>query len=316
MVSYDGHYRAYKEYSKLDFVLHDFAAGARFDHTARFTTSFNVHYADQIELPGDTNAIAVARDKYIELSNKRLNVAGIYGTDKSIGQLKVEVATGEYDFNLAEQAYRDNTYNQATTTFFYRLAPKTRAFVEAGYADYDHQQLAQRPVQSNEVRTLRGGLEWKVTGKTTGSFQLGYQERDYDAAVFSDLSGLSYKLDMEWLPNTYTKVVIGSKRVTQESAIENRGGYINTDYFTRVSHDFSHAISGKLGYTFGLADLNYGEVQDFTRHQVELSGSWSWHPAFSTELSYLYNTRQSDSDVYEYKNNEISFVFRFDYERI
>lgn len=313
ILHYDGQFQAYRNNNNLNFSLHNFSSEAVFDHTSRFSSSFRARYSDKVELPGETNSLAIARNEFIQFIDKNATMKISYGTPKSLGQAVLDLQVGQLEFEDTLQSFRNNDYWQAKGLFFYRLAPKTRSFIEARYQSFDHEASAARADQSNHVETLRGGVEWVITGKTTGTFRLGHQRRIYESDRFADLSGLSYELEMEWYPQSFTRVLIGSSRQTQDSAIVDAGGFINTSVFTELRHEFSNYFSGIARYEYAMAKLNYIGIDRFERHTTDLAIVWKLTQRLQSKLTYAFAARQSDVALYEYDNNQIGLTLNFDY---
>lgn len=311
---YQGEYAAYKDDTDLNYDNHDIALYARLDHSLKINSEFKLSYKNEIEVPGTNNSTSLLISKFNKTNKKRAIAKFYYGTKESIGQvvLGLEHRENRYTNNL--QGYRDVDRNTVTGTFFYRIAPKTRLLFQASIGDYDYIAKSQFPDQSSKETFYLAGVEWDITAKTSGSFKLGYQGKNFKQKVYNDITGLSYMLDMTWKPNTYSKIKIGASRMTQESSQLLTSAFVTNTYTVDAEHEITARTKLKAKYTYDSDDIVTTRNRTDKRHNIVLGVEHSLLTWLNISLDYQFNERSSDLEIYEYKANIIglSLTTKFD----
>jgi len=299
-LNYQGDYKKYFDVSDLNYNAHDLKLEARLDHTQRFTSGFLVQYQNRIEEPGVTDQSTVGLQEFNELDIVRVQGRGAYGRRDSIGQIVLMLNHNQQRYNNNQQDYRDLDRSGVTAQFYYRVAPKTRMLFEASFDDVGYKNTERFDLSSKDARYLVG-VEWEITAKTSGTFKAGYQTKSYDdSATFSDISGLSYALDMTWLPNTYTKVTIGAARTINESANLGLGGFISNSVNTGIEHAFTERTKLKAVYNYAEYDITSTLGRTDKRQEVGIGFSHDLKRWIDIELMYRFQERTSDNALFEF----------------
>lgn len=312
-VDYQGEYAAYNENSQLNYNNHDIALYGRLDHSLKINSEFKLSYQNEVEEPGSNNSSSLLNEKFNK-TNKKLALGKFYyGTNESIGQVVFELNHLEDRYSNNFQDYRNVDRNKFTSTFFYRLAPKTRLLFQASIADYDYIIKNQFPDQSSKETFYLAGVEWDITAKTSGTFKLGYQGKDFEQEVYNDISGLSYMLDMTWMPNTYSKIKLAASRMTRESSQLVTSAFITNTYTLDAEHKITPRTKLKAAYTFDSDDIVSSQTRTDKRHNIVLSVDHSLLKWLNISLDYQYIERSSDLTAYNFKANVIglSLVTKF-----
>jgi hypothetical protein len=304
-LDYQGEYAAYKDNSELNYNNHDIALFAHFDHSLKIDSEFKVSYQDKIEEPGTNNSVSSLINEFNQTEKKQAYAKFYYGTRESIGQLVFGLDHREYRYSNNFQDYRDVDRNALTGTFFYRIAPKTRLLFQASVADYDYIIKSQFPDQSSKEAFYLAGVEWDITAKTSGTFKLGYQSKDFEQDVYNDITGLSYMLDMTWKPNTYTKIKLGASRMTRESSQQLTSAFITNTYTVNAEHKITPRTQIKASYTYDNDDIVTAQSRTDKRHNIKLGLDHSLLTWLNISLDYKYIERNSDFAIYNYKANII-----------
>jgi len=304
-VDYSGEYSAYKDDTSLNYDNHDLALLARFDHSLKINTEFMLVYKNEVEEPGTNNSITSLLSEFNQTDNKQANAKLYYGTSRSIGQFVVELEYLENRYTNNEQDFRDVDRNKLSGTFFYRIAPKTRLLFQTSISDYDYQIQDRFPDQSSTEAFYLAGVEWDLTAQTSGTFRLGYQSKDFDEDVYSDISGLSYMLDMKWQPNTFTTIEVGASRMTRESSQLQTGAFITNTYQIKAEHELSARTAINAAYTFDNDNIISSQNRNDKRHTFVLGVEHSLLKWLSLSVDYEFTQRNSDFELYNYRANII-----------
>lgn len=309
LFSYKGEFASYIDDSKLNYNDHNFTVGARLDHSYKINTEFKLGYDKKIEEPGSTNSSTTLLTEFNEYKNKSALARLYYGQKTSTGQIALEYKYDIRDYTNNFQDFRSFDLNQLSTTFFYRVAPKTRLLFQASAIDYKYEDQALANGisfnQSSEQKLYLAGVEWEATAKSTGIFKIGYQDKDFDDVRFNDISSLYYALDMIWRPNTYTRIKLGATRQTTESALLNEAGFLSTSYSIDVSHEIMTRTRLKAGYVFDNDDIVSGSNRSDKRNTIKLGAIHSLRKWLDVKLEYQYQDKSSNIDLFNFESNSI-----------
>jgi len=308
---YNGKYSIYNKNNDLDHNEHNLTIGAKLEHSHKINTEFKINFDKKIEEPGSTNASTINVKEFNNFENKLFIAKLIYGQYTSTGQLVFEYNFNDREFLNNEQTFRNRHYNQLIGTFFYRIAPKTRMLFQVNTAKYtydDHIESSSLILnQSNKQNSYLIGTEWEATAKSTGTFKIGYLSKDYSEAIFSDVSGLSYELDMIWKPHPFTKISVNATRKTIESAQINSQGYINTRYAINTTHKLKPRTTVAAEYIFNNYDISNNRTD--RRHTINFSVTQNLRTWLNVSLYYKYQERTSNFELFEYNSNSIGLTF-------
>ena len=304
-VEYQGEYAAYKDNTKLNYDNHDIALYARLDHSLKINSDFKLSYKDEIEEPGTNNSTSLLIKQFNQTEKKQATAKLYYGTRQSIGQIVFGLDHREHRYTNNLQGYRDVDRNTVTGTFFYRIAPKTRLLFQASIGDYDYVTKNQFADYSSKETFYLAGVEWDITAKTSGTFKLGYQGKNFKENVYNDITGLSYMLDMTWKPNTYSKIKIAASRMTQESSQLLTSAFVTNSYKVDAEHEITPRTKLKAAYTYDNDDIVTVRNRTDKRHNIVLGVDHSLLTWLNISLDYQFIERSSDFQIYEYKANII-----------
>ena len=303
-LTYQGDYAFYSDITDLNYNDHDLRARAHLEHTYRLASELTLGYIHDHDEPGSKDSVSIPigeADKWWD-GYGRLQVS--YGRNDSKGQLVGRISYHERRYTNNWQEYRDYDLTRGVGTFYYRVAPKTRALFEVDLLDYKYKNKDFFGLnQTNFEYRLLTGVTWEATAKTSGVFKIGYRNTDYDDSRLNDLSGLALELDGYWQPNTYTKVTFIASQNTQSSAQQGSGGYVRR--YLRGGID--HAITAR---TLVSAHALYGNDtfegpldRKDDRWYLRLGVTHSLRRWLDIKVEYRYEERDSNLDLYDYDTN-------------
>ena len=314
LINYQGDFAGFSDRSQYNYNSHDIKVQTILDHSYRLNSEFTFGYEDQVEEPGINDAQILVENEFNTFKRKTAQGKLYYGTDASTGQFIVGVEQAQTRYTNNMQSFRDLDLNKLTGTFFYRVAPKTRILIEASSAQFDYTENALISLPNSDEKLYLTGVEWKATAITSGTFKIGYQERDFAGAQFSDLDGLSYFLDMLWQPNAYTNIKIGAQRASSESAQQGIGGFISKGYSFNLEHSLSRRINLTIAYQSDEADFK--NIQDRTdrRKNIILGITNSLRSWLEISINYRHIARSSREQIFTFSSDsvELSLKTKFD----
>jgi hypothetical protein len=303
-LGYRGNYGFYFNDSVLNYDDHRLTAHALFDHSYRLNTEVQVGYLRDHDPPGQTNALPNLLGEFDKWQNWNTLGKVYYGRDDSKGQVVAQLDYSIRRYTNNNQEFRDYNKLVPTGTFYYRIAPDTRLLLEASLADYVFQnENSIGANQSNKEFRALTGVTWDITAITSGTFKIGYLDKQYDSSAFSDLSGLTFWLDGVWNPNTYTKITFGAVRDTQNSAQPVSGAFVKNS----VQVDIRHAITPRTALIGGLryGREEFDDVLEREDNRWDARGGVSYSLLGWLEIGaeYRYRERNSTVNIFDFSSN-------------
>ncbi|MEP0356786.1 outer membrane beta-barrel protein [Paraglaciecola sp.] len=297
--SYQGSYSYFKEYSDLSFSEHNIFLKHSLVHSYAFSSEINLNYLSEIELPEENNALAIQVSEFTQRSGFDISAKLLYGTVNSTGQLIASYVHQELEYDNNGQEFRSYKKDSLDGTFLYRISPVTRLLLETGQSKLKSTNNLIIDRSSTDSIYL-AGVEWSLTDTTTNSFKVGYEKVNYDIESLVDLSALSYNLDMNWKPSTYSLLKLGASRSVRESAVQSIGGFIGTDYNIGLEYDFTNDIKFNVNYSFAKSDFDdsLARKDEVQTYSAQLSYKLNYWLQLIAEG--IVNKRSSSFEIYNY----------------
>lgn len=290
-LKYAGNYTQFAGSKIDDFNDHSFEAFADNAWTTRLKSLVNVNYTKGHD---GRNAV-LFRNKELWHASE-LKAMGHYGADGAIGQF--ELAAGQiakrYDSNNSGSTrFYENDKTNVKGTFFYRIAPATQLFVEAGSTRFAYLVASPRPLDSTEQR-LMAGAKWEATAKTTGNVKFGTLKKSFNSALRQNGTATVWDADVTWSPKQYSRFDVSLHQTANEDGVV--GGYIvSRDSDFRWSQDWSGFVSSSLSLGDGV-DKYQGGLRTDKRQTYALKATYGFRSWLRAGLEYK-NTKRNSTDA-------------------
>jgi outer membrane receptor protein involved in Fe transport len=186
--------------------------------------------------------------------------------DASIGFVFSDDFRLQLDYISEYHKYESSTYenfNRFGQEFgpavYIRFLPKTSALVEYHYGIIDYSDVdSDLEDNSSTFHQVMGGLQWEMTGKSTGTLKAGYQWKEYDEDYGledgkkvkkndKDTWVVSSEMEVEFTPKTSANLLL--KRSIVESTFTNNSYYVEN----LASLGFTQKLLEKVSLSTGLA---------------------------------------------------------------
>jgi hypothetical protein len=236
---------------------------------------------------------ATTGDKPSRYTDKSIAATYLFGAESAQGNVELAASYLDHQYdnftNLNAGRDRDNT--RLGATFYYRVAPKTRALFEVRHEDIDYD-LSTSTLDNTEKKYLVG-VTWDATAKTSGTAKVGYSEKDYDSAAREDQDGASWEIGVRWEPKTYSAFdLVASQEYEEASGNEDA---IDTENLTLSwSHSWSKMTSTQAMIGHMVEDYS-GLSREDTTDSLMLGVNYELRRWLALNLSYTYS--DTDSDV-------------------
>lgn len=229
----------------------------RFDVGADNALNFGASTTRLYETPFSGNGVPIARSSLPIQSSLFRGLA-----DFKFTRLRVAVAADHtiVDFKDAEtfagttlvRDQFDRSITRGTAHVEYGVTPDAGVFLQSSYTDTSYRLdlaggVANR--DSHEFKIL-AGTSFDLSALVRGSFGLGYIKRNYRAALYNDISGLTVNGKIEYFPTELTTVTLALRREIEDSTIVGTSGYFNNGIALRVDHELLRYILLNLGVDY------------------------------------------------------------------
>lgn len=302
-LTYKGEYARYSDYEALDYNDHHLSTHLLLDHNFRLNTEFELGHIREHNIPDDNDVVAnltAGPNKWEEGYAK----AGLsYGNPSSQGQLITKLEYRQRNYTNNNQKFLDVDRTGLLGAFYYRISPKIRIPFELSITHYDYQNTtpATDP-SSNEYKYLTG-LTWEASAKSTGILRLGLLEKKYDNSLLDDTSIFMLRLDGIWEPNTYTKMVFGAIRDTQESLQAFSRAYIQNHLHTEITYMVTPRTMLFFGALYTAAETDDSAAIKEDRFNVRLEAKYNLLRWLNISVGYKYAERDSELNNLDFKTN-------------
>lgn len=230
-----------------------------------------------------------------------VSLAGTLGTEESRGRVTADADfdAKRYTTNGARTQFRE--YDRAGTgvKFAWRVGGKTDAVLEVNLDDYDYSvdpavtvAAPGGTLDSTNLEYLLG-VEWEVSGKTTGYAKVGQQEKEFDSAARTDGDDAAWRAGLTWTP---------SKQTTLDASVFNRfdetdgtGDFASTTgyqlYLARVINERFEPYLSAVSTTKDYESVTVLRSDDNTNYTLGLNYKFRrW-----AVLGLSYSTTENDS---------------------
>ena len=303
-LSYTGDYSKFADASDADYTDHDIRAKINFDHSLRFTSKFEAGYQKEHEDPGAIDRIQLNITEYNKFNQNFFTAGVTYGSESAVGRFALDYRRTDKDYTNNNLDFLDFVSDQVSARFTYRIAPKTRLYLESIFTNYEHEVVNNFELD-NTYKRYRAGLTWDFTNKLTGDINVGYQDRDYKLETLRDIDGLAYNGEIFWEINTYTKLGFVGRRESIDSSLEQSGGFLRTTYGASFSHKLTELLTINADAGYSKDELVFNSVREDDRYAYQVSLDYELLRYLTVGAFYTYEERDSSTELAEYKANII-----------
>lgn len=260
--------------------------------TTAFYANYNLGHNPRGSIVGAAGNVAIP-DAYRE---------GILGGSVDYGSNAHLIVSGEYNSkkytnNYASTNLRNFDSTKVGAEFSYDLTAKTSALLEVRYQRFNY---LTAPLDSTEQAYFTG-LTWDATAKTSGSARIGYTNKNFVAAGKPNVGLLSWEVNAEWLPMSYSSWTLGTSSKPVES--QGTGSVIkNNSVNLSWNHAWSELVShsASLGYS---KDNYQGNPRLDKTTTANFSVNYQWFRWLAVSPSYDFRNLSSNITNSSYKTN-------------
>lgn len=314
VLRYEGELGRPFEYHRGDYQDHLVAATASWSLSNKLDATLTAEYARDHDDLGTERTEGGGTDLFETLDPDEYRDAALaalfaYGSDGAPGALEFEVGyrDREYLNNRTFTTVRDYEQAFARGAFFWRVAPKTRLFLQSQATQYDYDQTAagQRDLDSMEYRYSLGA-DWQATGRTSGRAQVGYLEKEFDDSGRAETGTLSWLVAATYKPRTYSTFDLYTERRTEEADNTATEDFlVSQEVGLSWLHDWNFRTSTELSVAYRDEDYRGGSdrSEDSYRFRAQLNHALQRWLALA--LGFDYEEQDSNREYFDYTRTRL-----------
>lgn len=279
---------------------HHITADAGYEFNSRNRLLLNAGYHDVEETASADQKIE--NDKY-----NTKNIGGVYTYGAKTARTQIEFGANydELRYTNSNRLNSDKERDAASlrSTVFYGVGPKTKVLVEGRYTDYDYVTFTRRDSKNTALLT---GVTWEATAKTTGTFKIGREKKDFDQSFYKDKTTGMWEAGVAWEPLTYSTFTLNTRRGFDEG--EDNASTIKTQS-TRFGwkHFWLDRLYSEASYS--RTDKKYQDVKrEDNLDNFGLSLTYQARRWLDVGVGYTYSDNDSDLKSEQYKRNIYAFT--------
>lgn len=238
-----------------------------------------------------------------------------YGADGARGRLVFELEGADKTYLNLRELTRDNDHSEVKgdATFYWRMVGTLKALLETtqGRINYYHTPVT-NPEGNRDSQFSRylTGITWKIAGKTSGTFKLGYATKDFADRSRRDFAGASWSGQLNWSPQHTTTLSLTSGRQTDESY--GRGDYIDaTNWGVEWRQRWLERVASHVHYDRSRETYKgdpEGRDDDIARYGFDVD--YYMRRWLALELFYVQELHQSNLASYDYQRDLAGLALR------
>ena len=201
-------------------------------------------------------------------------------TEKIAFNIGYSIFTENYEKIKNSQDREENLFD---TTFFYGLMPKTAIFLELSLKDIKYENL---PGQDSKETEYTTGIKWDITDSTTGSFKVGYLNKDFKSQAINDNSILKFILDASYEITFRSNLSLTAKNETSETDELNATYLETSSLLTTYRHELTERVTGFFTVFYNIEDYDIDRKD--TTINIAPSITYKYNDIFSCDFAYTY----------------------------
>ena len=303
---YRGEFANYLDSPADDYQSQQLQASAKLVFDARNDMRLRAEINSGVDPRGSTDrGISPEPDAW-----RRTTLYGLYGYGAAgnPGRLEFDGSwnTVRYSNNRATTAAADRNSTDLGAKFYWRVAPKTRVFVEARRASIDYEQEGSA-LTSVETRYY-AGAQWEATVQTTGYAKFGWMNKTFENGGSRPEGGVSWDLGVRWSPLSYSVIDVSALRTFVEST-----GIGDTVISSRFGATWTHAWNSRLNHNLYLYRINddflgSGTTRQDVTNTIGLKFNYTLQRWLRLGAELAHSERDSNEAEFFYRRNVLMFT--------
>ena len=295
--AYRGNYGNFASDAQNDYADHNLALNAAHEFTGRLRTAARYDFVRGHTPRGATSTSTTGSEK---LTQQTIGGTVNYGAPGAQGGLQGDVGYSTRRFSgSGASGFAEYDRIDASGTFYYRVAPKTRALIQATRADIEHPRDSS--LDNTETR-LQVGVTWEALAATRGRVAVGYTAKDFTSR--EDFTGGSFEAGVTWAPRAYSTVDVSAQRFLAESYEIGSSFTVNTVSSISWRHIWPSGLLSTVNYLYGHVEQE-GLNRSDTYRNFGARVSYPLRRSIRLGAEFRHDVRDSGGGVLDYSRNLI-----------
>ena len=303
-LTYNGNFGQYVDSSNDNFSEHELVAATRNQFTARADLQASAYYLIKQDARGSVNRPFSSEPDLWHA----VGAGALYGYGARNAPGRVEV-----DFALIDKRYQNNrsvtelfdvTTLKLGGTFYYRLAPRTRALGEISVMQYEYK--SSRSLFGNTEMRYLVGVTWDVTAATSGTIKAGFMTKNFKADATADITMPTVDATVRWSPRTYSVFDFAVQRVAMDSTGTGIAT-VNTSLGSVWTHRWKEFISTRALLSHLNSDYK-GVLRTDRVTTLSVGGYYDARTWLRLGVEYTHQRRTSTGSNFEFSRDVLLFT--------
>lgn len=190
-----------------------------------------------------------------------------------------------------DQSDRDRAVTRITGQVEYARSPSVAFFAQVSGTRiaYNESEALGTPRQNSKSARFLGGVNVDIAGRIRGTIGLGYTIRNYDSALYDNISGLSGEIQLETFPTQRLTFGLQARRAIEDISLGASRPSLNTRASVTVDYELlrNFIINASAGYTH---QPRSGDV-----YRTSAGGRYLLSRRLSLDANAFYSRRLSNS---------------------
>jgi hypothetical protein len=231
----------------------DTMLGALFDtqlsEQGKFNAKADFVWGHEDRGTGITEGLSNDQDEPTRFNNQTVSGYYEYGAKAAPARVRfgAKYFNKEYMNQREVTQFRDYDSILGGVNFYYDTLSGTTAVLETSVEDTSYDFVDPTAPRDSKDSNVKVGAEWQISALTSGEAKIGYQKKDFDDNAREDFSGVSWIVNANWSPLSYSTFNVGTGRKAKDPL--QGGDYIEeTTYLAGWTHNWTGAMQTNLSY--------------------------------------------------------------------
>lgn len=146
-------------------------------------------------------------------TNAAVGLSATLGSKESRGRLTAGLSRDVRRFD--DSPGQEYDLNTGLVKLAWLVGGKTDAVLEGNFTDYDYITAS----SDNKGTEVLAGVEWNVSGKTTGYAKVGSQEKNFADAAKKDIDDTAWRIGVDFMPTEQSSINVQYDRRFDETSV-------------------------------------------------------------------------------------------------
>jgi hypothetical protein len=222
-----------------------------------------------------------------------------------------------FDYDSTGQQYRNRDLWTFTGQGGYTFSPGYSGFVRGVFNNRNFENLSVTEIapgvgasQDSQGYNVAVGIASEITNLISGEAYIGYLDQDYESPAFTDVSGVSFGVDLEWEATKLTTVRLTASRDVADSTAPGSGGILYSIAGFGVDHELMPEVLLTGDFSYYNADYEGAAGRDDNGYRASVGADYRLSRTVHLDLLYSFDDRDSNVAGQDYTRHQVTFGVR------